>query len=276
MAILLDGMLDSYKSSGALGSMSCSVYDTAWVACVSKPVPGGSAEWLFPASFLYVLNSQMQNGGWPAHPGEQDTDEVDGILSTLAALFCLKQHQKNPFQLGVNENATKLEGRIAAGSAWAKEKLQQWNVQSCDSVGFEVLVPTLLELLEDEGLFFEFGGKQQLLQIRSQKLSVIRPDILYQGRHFPLMHSLEAFHRWDNFDVDRCAHQKIGGSIMASPSATASYLMRCSKWDDEAEQYLRSTLSDSAGKNSGAVPSAYPSTNFEFLWVSYDSPRPST
>jgi hypothetical protein len=263
---LLHGMVATYDACRGLGSMSCSVYDTAWVACISKPV-AGSPEWLFPSSFSYVLNSQLPDGGWPAHPGAKDTDEVDGILSTLAALFCLKQHARNPFQL-VHLDGVELATKIAAGSARASQQLRDWKVENCNSVGFEVLVPTLLELLEDEGLFFEFDDKPQLLQVRTQKLAKIRPEMLYQGRHFALLHSLEAFHRWDNFEVDRCAHQKIGGSMMASPSATASYLMRCSKWDDEAEEYLRLVLSHGAGKNSGGVPSAYPSTNFELIWVS--------
>ena len=54
---------------------------------------------------------------------------------------------------------------------------------------------------------------------------------------------------------------------MASPSATSSYLIRVSSWDDEAEAYLRLAISNGAGNNSGGVPRAYPSTDFELTWV---------
>jgi hypothetical protein len=268
IALLLDGMLDGYDASRGLGSMSCSVYDTAWVACVSKPSSDadGAEQWLFPTSFSYILDAQLPDGGWPAHPGGRDSNDVDGILSTLAALFCLQQHHRKPLQQA--RPGIDLAPRVAAGSARALQLLRAWDVESCDSVGFEVLVPTLLELLEDGGVTFDFAGRERLIQIRTQKLARVRPEFLYQGRHFALLHSLEAFHRWKDFEVDRCAHQKIGGSMMASPSATASYLMRCSKWDDEAEAYLRLVLSNGAGKNSGGAPSAYPSTNFELIWVS--------
>jgi len=69
--------------------------------------------------------------------------------------------------------------------------------------------------------------------------------------------------------VDRVAHHKFKGSMMASPSATASCLMRCSAWDDEAEAYLGLVLRNGHGKSMGGVPSLFPSTNFESLWVSY-------
>jgi hypothetical protein len=56
--------------------------------------------------------------------------------------------------------------------------------------------------------------------------------------------------------------------MMASPSATAAYLMKCEEWDDSAEAYLRLAVECGEGRGTGAVPSAWPSTNFELLWVS--------
>lgn len=262
---LLGGMLNHYDSSYGFGSMSCSVYDTAWVASITKTV-SSREQWLFPSSYTYILNSQLSNGGWPAHPNSNDADEVDGILSTMAAIFCLKQHLRNPLQL--RHEGDGLSTRISAGSARLVVLLNEWDVGKCNSVGYEVLVPSLLGLLEDEGLFIDFPDKEYLLEIRDKKLAKVRPEILYEGKHFALLHSLEAFHRWTEFDVGRISHHKIGGSIMASPSATASYMMRSSAWDDEAEAYLRLVLSNGDGKNSGGVPSAYPSTNFELIWVS--------
>lgn len=146
--------------------------------------------------------------------------------------------------------------------------LNEWEVGKCNSVGYEVLVPSLLGLLEDQGLYFDFPSKELLLRIRDKKLAKIRPDLLYGGKHFALLHSLEAFHGWSEFDVNRIAHHKIDGSIMASPSATTSYMMRSETWDEEAEAYLRLVISNGHGKSSGGVPSAYPSTNFEIIWES--------
>ncbi|CAG8953632.1 hypothetical protein HYFRA_00010091 [Hymenoscyphus fraxineus] len=262
---LLRGMLNDYDSAYGFGSMSSSVYDTAWVACIKKAV-SGSTQWLFPSSYNYILDSQLSNGGWPAHPNSTDTDEVDGILSTMAAILCLKQHFQTPLQLRHYGNQSLIE-KIAAGEHRLSILLNEWDVGKCNSVGYEVLVPSLLELLEYEDLYLEFPGKEKLLEIRDKKLTKLRPEVLYQGKHFALLHSLEAFHQWSEFNVDKISHHKIGGSIMASPSATASYLMRSSTWDDEAEAYLRLVMSNGHGKNTGGVPSAYPSTNFELIWV---------
>ncbi len=262
---LLGRLLDTYDPSYGLGSMTCSVYDTAWVACVSKTV-SGRPQWLFPSSFSFVLNSQLPDGGWPAHPNEDDTDEVDGILSTAAALFSLTQHAKDPLQLRHLEDGS-LPQRIEKGVERLSEALGGWRVRECNAVGFEILVPSLLDLLQREEIHFAFPGKELLLEIRDQKLAKVRPEMLYKNAPLALLHSLEAFHGHKDFLYDRIAHQKIGGSMMASPSATASYLIRCPEWDDEAEAYLRLVVSNGEGRGSGGVPSAYPSTNFELTWV---------
>ena len=262
---LLGRLLDTYDPSYGLVSMTCSVYDTAWVACVAKTV-AGRPQWLFPSSFSFVLASQLPDGGWPAHPNEDDTDEVDGILSTAAALFSLTRHVKEPLQLRHLDDGT-LPRRIERGVRRLSDALGGWRVGESKAVGFEVLVPSLLDLLQEEGIHFAFPGKELLLGIRDQKLAKVRPEMLYRSAPSALLHSLEAFHGHKDFSFDRIAHQKIGGSMMASPSATASYLIRCPKWDDEAEAYLRLVVSNGEGRGSGGVPSAYPSTNFELTWV---------
>lgn len=262
---LLGKLLDGYDAFYGLGSMTCSVYDTAWVACVSKTV-GGRPQWLFPSSFAYIIHSQLPDGGWPAHPGEDDTDEVDGILSTMAGLYCLTQHAKTPFQLRHLESGG-LAVRVEKGVARLAQLLERWRADDCKAVGFEVLVPSLLELLSKEGIQFRFPDQELLLKIRDQKLAKVRPETLYSKAPSALLHSLEAFHGREDFSSDQIAHQKVGGSMMASPSATASYLIRCTHWDDVAEAYLRLVISNGEGKSSGGVPSAYPSTNFELIWV---------
>ena len=262
---LVNGLIDNYEPAYGLGSMTCSVYDTAWVACVSKTV-SGCPQWLFPSSFSFVLNSQMPHGGWSAHPHIEDADDVDGILSTMAAMFCLTQHVRNPLQLRHLDGGG-LSRRIDEASVWLSSILKKWRVNDCKAVGFEVLVPSLLDLLQAEGIQFQFPDKEILMAVRDQKLARVQPEMLYSSAPSNILHSLEAFHGNSNFSFDRVSHHKVGGSMMASPSATASYLIRSSQWDDEAEAYLRLVISNGEGRGSGGVPSAYPSTNFELTWV---------
>lgn len=95
-----------------------------------------------------------------------------------------------------------------------------------------------------------------------------------------LLHSLEAFHDWKHeaFNAKKVKGRLVHGSVMASPAETASYLMNASTWDDEAEAYLRMVLECGSGKGSGGVPSAWPSSNFEILWVrgEWDFPLETT
>ena len=222
---LLRRLIDNDGSSFEIGTLTSSVYDTAWVALVAK-TSGGIKQWLFPSSFIYVLQTQSMSGAWPAHAGEDCVDDYNAILSTLAALYCLMQHQKMPLQLE-HLHCSNLKEKIEKGKRSLKDMLKQWDVQNCPAVGFEVLVPNLLSLLEKEDIQFTFPHRAELFETRRQKLAKIPPNALYERAPSALLHSLEAFHSQKDFSVDRMAHQKVNWSIMASPSATASYLVRC-------------------------------------------------
>ncbi|KAL8787614.1 MAG: hypothetical protein Q9195_007702 [Heterodermia aff. obscurata] len=96
-------------------------------------------------------------------------------------------------------------------------------------------------------------------------MSRFKPQLLYGPMRLTAVHSLEAF--IGMIDFNKVTHHKVQGAMMASPSLTAAYLMNVTKWDDEAETYLRQVIKSGAGRASGGVPSAYPSMHFEFTWI---------
>lgn len=257
---LLQNAVDNYEQTFGFGSMSCSVYDSAWVSLLTKTIDG-KRQWLFPECFHYLLDTQSEDGSWG-----RTTSQVDGILSTSASLLSLLRHQAQPLQLR-NIDSEDLRARITKAMSSLRSQLQSWPVASTVQVGFEVIVPALLDLLanEDSSIQFQFDGFHELIEISTQKLSKFQPDSLYGDLRLTVLHSLEAF--MDEVDFDRIAHHKTFGSMMGSPSSTAAYLMNVSRWDDEAEAYLRHVIRYAAGKGSGGVPSAYPSTYFEYTWV---------
>ncbi|KAI9847155.1 MAG: hypothetical protein M1837_003017 [Sclerophora amabilis] len=247
-----------FSSNGEIGFMSCAVYDTAWVSMIAK----GSKDrmrWLFPQCFEYVLDSQQEDGGWEAY-----ASEIDGILNTAASLLALKSHAERPFQL-TSPPTAELERRIDLATSSLSNQLQSWDVTSTVHVGFEILVPSLLRLLESKGLKFEFPGRPALMDLNQIKLSKFKPAYLYATQKSTALHSLEAF--VGMIDYDKVAHHKDFGALMASPSSTAAYLMYSSSWDDESEDYLHRVLQKGAGQGSGGIPSAFPSTYFETTWV---------
>ena len=260
---LIKKLAGAAKNSSGFGTMNCAIYDTAWVSCVSREVSGYS-QWLFPNSFRYLLDAQMPNGGWPSL-GKDESD----ILNGLAGLYALSMHEQCPKQL-VSAHWPGLVDRISAAKRMLESMLSCWNNSKEETVGFEVLAPSLLDLLkEGHGISFRFPERSRLFDLRERKLNMVCKGKLYESESSTLLHSIEALYGDDHFRFDRIAHHKVDGSIAGSPSATAACLMRVEQWDDEAERYLHRAMSLGPGMGNGSVPSAFPSSIFETTWVCF-------
>ena len=255
---LVNDLVGQLSREHGISSMSPTVYDTAWVSMIIKRV-GDVPHWRFPESFDYLLEKQLPDGGWEAYAAE-----VDGILNTMAALLSMKRHAAMPECRGCI-GLEDIDVRILKATSNLTQKLNRWDVESTLHVGFEILVPALLAMLEQDSLPFHFPGRRALLELNKRKLASFHPGILYAEHKTTLMHSLEAFIGAIDFNFVR--HHAIAGSMMASPSSTAAYLIHCQTWDDEAESYLAKAIKDGPGAGSGSVPSAFPSTTFELTWT---------
>ena len=240
--------------------MTCSIYETAWVLMIKTPSEANPG-WLFPLSFRNVLEAQQASGGW-----SPDAPEMDSILNALAGLLALRRHAKAVHPLE-NNRTPDLIMRMYEAAAFLQEKVQYWDVESTIHVGFKSLVPTLLDLLEKEQFLFDFPGRVPLMKIRETKMARFNPEILYADKKMAALHSREAF--IGQIDFDRLGHHKTNGSMMASPSSTAAYLIHSSEWDQESEAYIRHVISHGPGKGDGSVSSAFPCPLFEVSWVRY-------
>jgi hypothetical protein len=256
--VLLGYLASGCSSPNGLGSMSICVYDTAWVAMISKVIDE-RRQWLFPLAFEYLLISQTADGGW----GCKTSDTVDVILNTMAALLALKKHQSKPEYNGVAES--NLDDRLRRATCFLERKLDTWDIETTEHIGFEILIPAHLRLLADEGVSFTFPGLKALNRLNQQKLKNVSPEILYGNSPSTLIHSLEAF--VGKIDFDKVKHRLVFGSMMASPSSTAAYLIHASQWNDEAEAYILSALEGGDRRGSGGAPNVFPITIFELTWV---------
>lgn len=261
---LIQAAVSQYHRTYGFGSMSRAVYDTAWVSMVTIGVDGYK-KYRFPQSFLYLIRKQSEDGSWDC---TIRSCCVDSILDTAAALLALKRHLNEPLQIHEIQPA-EIERRIELAATALQLLLQGWDVAASISVGFEIIIPSLLDQLASEGLVFDFDGKQELLAIRDAKLSRFKPEYLYGRKQTSAIHSLEAF--VGKIDFDKVAHHLSGGAMMGSPSSTAAYLMHSSRWNEDAEAYLQYVVCrtcNGSDDDEGGVPSAFPSTYFEYTWVS--------
>ena len=240
-----------------LGSATVTFYDTAWVSMVSK-IDQGQNRWLFPECFRFLLDNQLPDGGWKSYASPDD-----GLLNTLAALLAMKKHT-NVLNVVDQVNIPNLDDRMLKARHYIQVSLRDWDVDASMHVGFEILVPALLSMLDSEGVRFEFPGRWSLDRLNAMKLANFDPEILYSSPKTS-SHSLEAF--IGRLDFDRISHHKTFGSMMASPASTAAYLMQCSTWDDEAESYIRRVIHEGMGKGNGGLPSVFPTPIFEVTWV---------
>ena len=251
--MLVRYLVDNHDPVYGVGSLTCSIYDTAWVSMVIKST-GGRTEWLYPGAFEYLLRSQHHDGGW-----HTSLSDIDGILNTLAVLLALCKHMAAPHQLRYLQDG--LEHRRTRAMYYLETKLSQWDVLATNSDGFEILVPKLLELVAAEGFDFHFAGRADLEDLRARTAIKVNPLLLHDSVRSSAARFLEGL--IGEVDFDRVSQHRVSGSIMSSPASTAAYLIHSSIWDQEAEDYLTHILSVGDDRPLGGVPSQYPSTVFE-------------
>lgn len=245
-------LLEEYVLRRGVCSMSGSIYDTAWVSMVSKSVDGKNV-WLFPQSFKCICEAQTMNGGW------EGGDAIDEIVNSLACLLSMKRHQKVDAS-----DVPQLAEKVDAAMKFLSERLSQWDVSATERVAFEILIPSMLDQLEAEGVEFNFPEIERLRQLNQEKMSKMNLAALYR---YPttILHSLESF--VGTIEFDKMAVHIREGSMMGSPSSTAAYLMNASNWDDSAEQYLREAVENGKRITDGMVTNVFPISTFEFAWV---------
>lgn len=229
------------------GVMLGTAYDTAWVACV--PDSDGSAACAFPETLEWLRRNQYPNGSW----GTLVEYYHDHVISTLAAVVALARHG----------NRSRDAKAIQCGESYICQNIHFLHHDPCETVGFELILPAMLERAQQSGLDLPYTKCSKYHRLREEKLQLIPPRLIY-SRQATSTHSLEFM--GSELDIDQTeALQEENGSFGNSPSATAYFLSEC-RDNPAARRYLAEAMAAGGGV---AMP-AHPVEIFNKSWVLYN------
>ncbi len=134
-------------------------YDTAWVA---------SLDTVFPKSFDWIIRSQKIDGSW----GGSIEYFHDRIISTLASIVVFsKKHRKY-----------ELNSLVEKGEEYISKNLNNIKKEKHETIGFELLFPTLIEEAERLDLNLPSVHDDHFKKIREEKISKVLLDFVYSGK----------------------------------------------------------------------------------------------
>ena len=229
--------------------MLTTAYDTAWLARLSE----FDHELGLPA-LEWLSSNQLPDGSWGAAESYYYPDRV---ISTLSAMIALtyrgkRQSDKRQIEKGL-EALEKMTDNATKGLATALKG---------PTVGFEMIVPTLVEQAESLGLIKQ--QKERILgrisKQRAKKLSLIKGKMI--NRNITVAFSAEMAGTDGQHLLDVENLQEENGSVGCSPSATAYFALQVKREDTKAIDYLCNTRNENGG-----VPNVGPFDVFEIAWT---------
>ncbi len=231
------------------GRMSSTAYDTAWVARLvdyDRELSNNALSWL--------CDNQLPDGSWGA---AEPFYYHDRVISTLAAMIALTHRgRRMQDKLQIERGLLALE-RITSGatSGLAADP-------NGATVGFEMIVPTLVAEAERLGIIKQQGGRilGRLSRLRDAKMAKLQG--LNISRYITPAFSAEMAGDDKITLLDIGNLQENNGSVANSPAATSHFAMFVKPGDSHALAYLKNL-----NNLDGGIPFAAPFDIFERAWV---------
>jgi halimadienyl-diphosphate synthase len=248
----MQSTLEILNSLGT-GNAASTVYDTAWVARLKEINPEMSM-----CALSWVCEHQLPDGSWGALEPYYYHDRVVCTLSAMIALTYLGRRNQDKIQI---ERGLIALDQISAGATRGL---------SADpngaTVGFEMIVPTLVNEAERLGIIKQQGDRilGRLTRLRETKMAKLAGAKL--SRHITAAHSAEmaGTDMINLLDIENL--QESNGSVGNSPAATAYFCLQIKPGDERAMQYLL----DLSKQRGGSYPILAPFELFEKNWVMWN------
>lgn len=231
------------------GRMPAVAYNTAWVARL-----GEIDHELSTRALVWLNEHQLSDGTWGA---ERPIYYHDRLVSTLAAMIALTRRGRRASDRRQIERGLEALERISGD---VTERLN--SDSNGPTVGFEMIVPTLVAEAESLGLIRHQAERilDRLAQQREKKLSLLKGKMI--NRYITASFSAEMAGQDGRHMLDVENLQASNGSITHSPSATAYFALYLKPGDQKALSYLHSVVDQQGG-----VPDQMPIDVFEAAWV---------
>lgn len=227
--------------TGLDNRLSPSAYDIAWLARLwndSTDTP------CWEDTVAWLIENQWEDGSW----GGTIPYYHDRILCTLAGILAFTHN-------GLAERYPKV---IQKAQAYLWGHLHLLHHDLMELVGFELIIPTLLEELHYLKKIPVPSHSYGYGTLRDNKLSIIPLDLVYSP-NTSLAFSLEFL--GEHPAVDKMSKVLAEhGAIANSPATTAYYALYSG--DTRALQFL-----ELVQQRQGGVPAFYPFRDFELAWV---------
>ena len=230
--------------------MSKSAYDTAWVARLDEYDPEMSNQ-----ALEWLARNQNPNGFWNCGLPHGYHDQV---ICTLSAMIALTHRGRRSADKTQIEKGLKALEEIRTG---ATRSLMA--DRSGETVGFELIVPTLVAEAEQLGIIKQ--QKEHILGrlsvIRAAKLAKLSGHKISRFTSTAQLTEMVGKDRIDLLDIDNL--HEANGSIGSSPAASAHFALYVKPGDERALNYLRRLMKNGGG----GVQTVDPIDVFERVWV---------
>ncbi len=230
------------------GRMSNTAYDTSWVARL-----GDIDRELSTNALSWLCEHQLPDGSWGA---AEPFYYHDRVISTLAAMIALtyrgrRMQDKVQIERGLLA-LEKITGGATGGLAADPNGA---------TVGFEMIVPALVEEAEELGIIKQQGDRilGRLGRLREAKMAKLAGVKI--NRYISTAFSAEMAGKDKQYLLDIDNLQEANGSVANSPSATAYFALQVRPGDRKALAYLRNATVG------GGAPFATPFDVFERAWI---------
>jgi halimadienyl-diphosphate synthase len=230
------------------GRMSSTAYDTSWVARlgeIDRELSTNALSWL--------CEHQLPDGSWGA---AEPFYYHDRVISTLAAMIALTyQGRRAQDKVQIERGLLALENITGGATIGLAAD------PNGATVGFEMIVPALVEEAEKSGVIKQQGDRilGRLGRLREAKMAKLAG--LKINRYISAAFSAEMAGKDKQYLLDIDNLQEANGSVGNSPSATAYFALQVKPGDQKALAYLHSSIV------TGGAPFATPFNVFERAWI---------